>query len=868
MTQLNLAQENIFLTCCAKHSVDDKKKNAWKPFQREGTPPMWCRDRLVDVQHILIEIEPNFETKSLSGFATLTVSAINEGTEFVELDAAEMKIAGVKVRGKPVHFHHDGQKLCVHFDNAPKPDKPFDITVEYATTPRRGAYFVGPDKAYPNKHREMWTQGQDEDSRYWFPCFDYPNEKATTEVIAKVPAGMISLSNGKLIKVTRKSDHELHHWKQAIPHVAYLVTLVIGEYTKIKDSWDGIEVSYYVPPGREEDGKRSFSRTPAIMKLFSEKTGVRYPYEKYSQITAVDFIFGGMENTTATTQTELTLHDARAHLDFKSDGLVAHELAHQWFGDYVTCRDWSHAWLNEGFATFMETVWCEAEEGWAETQYYFERDMKAYLDEDRGAYRRPIVTNVYREPLDLFDRHLYQKGALVLHHLRATIGERLFWKSINHYLNKHAKSSVITQDLINAIQDVTGRNMEWFFDQWVFSGGHPDFKISAKWDDKSNQLELNVVQKQAKDELTAIFRVETKVRFVWEGGEETRDFELSEVSHRYFIKLPKRPKMVLFDPGNTVLKTVELDYTEEMLIEQLKGDKDDVMSRVYAARELGKKGTIAATDALAEAVLKDAFWGVQAECAGALGKIHSDRALDALIAARAVKNPKARQAVAISLGQWRGDKAADALLPMLYRDDSYFVETAAASSLGKTRSPKAYDALMSALGKESYNDTIRSGVFNGLCELRDMRALKTVRDWTTYGRSWQARLSAIVALGRLAHDSTEDRDKLMARETLEPLLEQDFRTTLSAIAGLQALNDLKAIPALDRCAQASLDGRIKRRAQDAAQAIREGAGAPKELKELREDYDKIKKDYDDLKNRLIKLEGDKGGGKKHKAKAK
>ncbi len=866
MTQHNLAQENVFLTCCAKHFVDDKKKNGWKPFQKPDTPPMYCRDRLVDVRHIKLEITPDFEAKTLSGLCTLTVSAINEGTEFVELDAAEMKIKEVRVRGKDAHFHYDGQKLCVHFEKPPVPDRPFDIAIEYSTTPRRGAYFVGPDDAYPDKHREMWTQGQDEDSRYWFPCFDYPNEKATTEVIARVPKGMVSLSNGRLVKVVKKADHELHHWSQAVPHVAYLVTLVIGEYVKIKDQWDGIEVSYLVPPGREEDGKRSFGQTPRIVEHFSKMTGVRYPYEKYAQITAVDFIFGGMENTTATTQTELTLHDARAHIDFRSEPLVAHELAHQWFGDYVTCRDWSHAWLNEGFATFMEAVWCEKEHGWPETQYYFEGDMKAYLAEDGGAYRRPIVTNVYREPLDLFDRHLYQKGALVLHHLRGILGPRLFWKSINHYLVKHGKGSVITQDLINAIQDVTGRNMEWFFDQWVFSGGHPDFKVSAGWDDKTRQLELNILQKQSKDELTRIFRVPLKVRFVWPGGDETREFEITEAAHRYQIKLPKRPKMVLFDPGNTVLKTLELDYSEEMLMEQLKGDKDDVMGRVYAARELGKKGTRAATDALADALLKDPFWGVQAECAEALGKVHNERALEALIAARAVKNAKARQAVARALGQWRGDKAAEVLLPMLKQDESYYVEAAAAAALGRTRSRLAYDALLTALEKESHNDVIRSGVFSGLCELRDMRALEVLREWTAYGRSWHARLSAISALGRLAHDSTEESDKRMARETLEPLLEQDFRTTMSAIAGLQWLGDRAAIGALMRCAQTSLDGRIKRRASDAAQAIRDAAGAPRELKDLREDYEKIKKDYDDLKNRLSKLEGDNGAGKKHKAK--
>lgn len=847
-----------FLTCCAKHFVDGNGKK-WKPFQKEGTAAMWCRDRLVDVEHIKLDIELDFEAKTLKGRSTLTVRPINEGTKFVELDACEMKVGSVTVAGKAADFNHDGQKLTVMFNATPAADRPIDIEISYSTKPRRGAYFVGPDAAYPNKHREMWTQGQDEDSRFWFPCFDYPNEKASSEIVVKVPKGMTSLSNGKLLSKTAKGDFEIHHWRQEIPHVAYLVTLVVGDYVKVNDEWDGLEVSYLVPPGREGDGKRSFSKTPKMVELFSRLTGVRYPYEKYSQITAVDFIFGGMENTTATTQTELTLHDARASLDFSSESLVAHELAHQWFGDYVTCRDWSHAWLNEGFATFMEIIWYEHEHGVVESQYYADGDMKAYLSEDRGAYRRPIVTNVYKEPLDLFDRHLYQKGALVLHHLRHMVGDRLFWKAINLYLTNHGQKSVITQNLSDAFQEVTGRNLEWFFTQWVFGGGHPDLKVSAKWDDASAQLELNILQQQKKDDLTAIFRLPVKVQFVWEGGEEIREFEISEAAHRYFIQLPKRPKMVLFDPGNSVLKTLELDYSEDLLIAQLKGAQDDVMSRVHAARELGKKGTAAATEALAEVLMGDSFWGVQAECADALGKIHNEGALNALIDSRKVKHPKARRAVAAALGEWMGDKSANALIAMLKKDESYYVEAEAARALGRTRSGLAFDALVAALAKESHNDVIRSSVFAGFCELRDMRALEVMKEWLTYGRPWQARLSAVSSIGRLAHHHTEERAKLEVRELLEPLLEQDFRTVMNAISGLEALGDIKAVSVLEKCAAGALDGRIKRRAQNAAAAIRDSAGAPKELKALREDYDSLKKDHDDLKNRLLKLEAPRQG---------
>ncbi len=854
----SLTEQARFFTTLGHEYLDAKP--SWKPFMKKGTEPKWCRDRFVDVQHIKLEITPDFERKSFSGRATITASAINDGTEFLELDACEMAIAEVSVDGKPADWNHDGAKLAVRFGKALTPDKPIEIAVSYSATPRRGVYFVGPDAGYPKKHLEFWTQGQDEDSRYWFPCFDYPNEKATTEIIAQVPKGMTSLSNGALISVQDKGQYSLHHWKMDVPHVAYLVTLVIGDYVKVSKEWDGIQVDYYVPPGREADGERSFGRTPEMVKFFSEKTGVKYPYPKYAQVTAADFIFGGMENTTATTQTELTLHDARAHLDFSSDPLNSHELAHQWFGDYLTCRDWSHAWLNESFATYFEAMWCEESLGDDEFAYYLDADWKTYLDEDAGAYRRPIQTNVYNEPLDLFDRHLYQKGAVILHHLRKQLGDRLWWKVINHYLTSNAKSCVITQDFADAIEEVTGRNFDWFFSQWIYGGGHPEFKVSAKWDETTSQVELTINQQQKPDELTAIFRARAAVRFVYAGGQEVREFDIDKATHRYQVKLPARVKWISFDPGNALPKTLELDLPQDMLIAQLESDQD-VMGRVHAARNLARKPNAKVTEALAKALKSDKFWGVQAEASYALGKVHSPAAQEALIAAKAIKHAKARRAVAQALGEFKTDPAAKALAGMLAKDESYYVEAQAAASLGKTRNPLAFDALVAALTKESHNDVIRSHAFAGLCELRDMRALPVMREWTAYGRSQQARYSAIGSLGRLASESTEDKDKQAARETLEPLLEGDFRQAMAAVGGLRALKDPKALGALGKLASTTHDSRIKRNARMAIDAIRESAGAPKELKALRDDYEGLKKEYDDLKVRLDKLEGDKGTGK-------
>ncbi|MCZ6601684.1 MAG: M1 family metallopeptidase, partial [Planctomycetota bacterium] len=317
------------------------------PFVLPGAVDRYARDRVCDIRHIRLEIELDFENRSLKGVAATRLAPLNDGLTEVMFDAVEMKISSVTLGGEEdLAFENTGQKLIVRFPRPLSEGDEVTVRVEYETTPRRGVYFIAPDEAYPDKPLQAWTQGQDEDARYWFPCYDYPNEKATTEILATVPERFFVLSNGIQVGVEHnaKAKKKTHHWKQETPHVTYLVTLVVGEFAEFREDADGVPVISYVPRDREEDGRRSLENTADIMKFFSKRFGP-YPYPSYSQVAVADFIFGGMENTTATTLTDLTLHDARAHQDFSSDDLVAHELAHQWWGDWLTCRDWSHAWL-------------------------------------------------------------------------------------------------------------------------------------------------------------------------------------------------------------------------------------------------------------------------------------------------------------------------------------------------------------------------------------------------------------------------------------------------------------------------------------------------------------------------------------------
>ncbi|HUP57914.1 MAG TPA: M1 family metallopeptidase, partial [Bdellovibrionota bacterium] len=440
--------------------------------------PHYAPDRPLKLEHVRLEVTVDPVGKTLKGSVTQTLRAVAPGQTSVTMDQIGLVIREARVGGKKAAFSLEGGALRIPFEQALASGQTVDVAVDYEVhDSKRGLYFTGPDADHPEKPYQVWSQGQDEDNRYWIPTLDYPNQKATSEVIATVPKGYTAISNGALVSKKDSAAGTEFHYKLGTPHVTYLITLVVGKFVEMQDKGPrGLPVQYFVPAGREADGKRACGHTPLMIEAFEKLVGEPYPYEKYSQVAVQDFIFGGMENTSATTQTDLTLHDERAHVDFSSDPLVAHELAHQWFGDLLTCRDWSHGWLNEGFATFMERVWVEEDKsargGWDEAKYYALHDLKEHLAEDRGKYRRPIVCNTYLEPIDLFDTHLYHKGGLVLNCLRGLLGKDLFWKSISLYVKRHRGGSVETIDLIRAVEDATGRNMRRFFDEWVFGGGY------------------------------------------------------------------------------------------------------------------------------------------------------------------------------------------------------------------------------------------------------------------------------------------------------------------------------------------------------------------------------------------------------------
>ena len=824
------------------------------PFALPGDKPQYPRDRVVDVKHVRLDITLDLDAKRISGAVSHTFSALNDGVSSIELDSVELDISAVtSPTGVLPHNLSDG-RLIIELGRGLSAGEEETVTVEFSGSPRRGLYFIAPDEAYPNKRLEAWTQGEDEDSRHWFPCYDYPNEMATSEINVTVRQPFIAIANGELRNVEDgpAPGTRTFHFFQSQPHVTYLTSVVAGEFSEIREDWNGIPVLYYVPPGREDDGRELFKNTPAMMDLFSEVTGMPYPYAKYSQVIVQDFIFGGMENVTATTLTENALFDARARLDIDAEYLVAHELAHQWFGDLLTTRDWSHAWLNEGFATFFEMVWAEHYRGRDEFLYGLRSEFDNYLGES-GRYQRPIVTNVYNSPIDLFDRHLYEKGGIVLNMLRSYLGADLFWKAIRHYVAGRRGHNVVTTDLQRAFEDATGRNLDWFFDQWVYGAGHPTLTGSYAWDDKTSTAKLSLKQTQTGDKVAEVFRLPLDVDLMLEDGSaHSIRLEMTEREQTFYVPLAAKPKFLRVDLQ--VLKTLELEQPPEMLRAALVEDENG-SARIEAARALGKKGDKDAIAALGKAVREDAFWAVQAEAAKALGTIRSNAAMEELLASTGVEHPKARRAVYRALGEFREERAADALLRVVDDGDaSYYAEAWATAALGKTRSPRAFEALRRSLTKESQNDVIRASVFQGLGDLRDERGVDVLIEWSKYGRPANSRGTAANTLGQLGEVVPEHRKEDIVDHLITLIDDPWFRTSMSAIDGLSTLKATKALPHLQRAADIALDGRTIRTARLAMKAIREGADKGEEMKKLREELDKLVDENRSLKDRLDKLE--------------
>jgi len=823
------------------------------PFVLAGTERKYERSRPFSISHLDLFVDVDFASKAITARAVLDFSRRAPKALELELDAVGFEIKRVRLDAgkglRPADYTYDGDVLSVEI---PKGLEHGKVEIAYQAKPKRGLYFLAPDDKIRDRPEQMWSQCQDEDARHWFPCHDKPHVKMTTSVTVQTPSGFTALSNGNLTakETPRGKKPWTYRFEMPDPLPSYLVTLVVGRFEVVEDrpavreGRASVPVQYYVPEGRAADGRRAFGETPRMIELFGRLTGVPYPYSRYSQVVVKDFVFGGMENTTATTMYEHVLLDERAAIDITSNDLVAHELAHHWFGDYVTCRDWSHAWLNEGFATYFEHLEREDRLGRDEYENGVAGDVATYLTEAGGRYQRAIVCRDYDEPIDLFDRHLYEKGGLVLHMLRRELGDELFWKGIRLYLERHGGGLVETNDLSRALEEVSGHSLERFFDQWVFRPGHPVLKVQISWEEGHVNVRVRQSQKSGEVPLFA-FPLEVEVG-TKAGKTHAHEKWIEAETDALVIPLSERPAYVAFDPQFRVVGAVTVEAPADMLRSQL-SHASTARLRGCAAQALEKRLEPETVSALGATLAKKTeAWMVRAEAARTLGKIRGDAAFEHLEAATAQKHPKVRRAVAAALGEFKSEKAAALLAKLTAKDPSYLVGADAARALGETRQPTALTPLLSALGDASWADVKRAGALDGLASLRDDGAVKQVLERTRYGHSTPTRRAAVTALARLS----DDRE---VREHLEDLLDdEDPHFRISVVRALEVLADTRSRGALRRRLDREFDGRVARRIREALRTL--GQSPTAEQKRMADEIEQLKRDLGELKVRLAKVE--------------
>ncbi len=866
------------------HSYFDSENNGHTSFELPGARPHYNPDSPGQIKHIFLDLTLDIPNKSFQGTCTITLIPIRIGIDQLVLDAVDLNIESVQIDETPQVFNYDGKQLHIQIQTPIEEGKDIKIAIAYGVDkPQHGLYFISPDKYYPNKPTQVWTQGEDEDSRFWFPCFDYPGQLATSEIRVQVPKRFKAISNGELIATEETGEDIIYHWLQQQAHPTYLMALAVGDFAEIRDEWKGKPVNYYVEKGYEEDARRSMGKTPRMMEFLSKKFGYPYPYPKYAQVCVDDFIFGGMENTSTTLLTDRCLLDERAALDNQfTESLVVHELAHQWFGDLVVIKHWSHAWIKEGMASYSEVLWFEHEYGADDAAYYLLCEARSYLAEDNSRYRRPIVTHFYRKAIELYDRHLYQKGACVYHMIRTELGEELFWKTIHTFVQDNAHKTVETVDLLRAIEKVTGRNLLFLFDQYVFRGGYPDFKVTYSWDEDSKLAKLTVTQTQVtlgnNGNSSDLFDRRIPIGFGFIKQQNTGNFSLTppspniktftvrvhEREQSFYFPLEEKPQFISFDRGNNHLKTVSLEYSLPELKAQLSFDPDPI-SRIYAAEALVKKGGLEAVKALSAALENDPFWGVRAEVARQLAEIRLDRAFDGVVAGLKDSHSLVRQAVVEALATIKTQESYKTLKEVLHKGDpSYYVEAAASHAIGsvaalgedKLKEEEVIKLLKSVLEeKAGWNEVVRSGAIIGLAELKTSEAaLNLVMKYTKLGVPQPLRLVSIRALGKISLGQSTANVDLILERLIEFSKETSFLVQVAVVTALGQMETPKALGILQAIADQTSDVSILRYVQEDISKVQKNIGTDNALRHLCSELDQLKQQNQDLRNRLEGLE--------------
>ena len=693
----------------------------------------YTRSHDYDLIHQRIVVRDfNWDSLSFTGSVSTTLVALKPAFDSVVLDAgALLGIKRVATGRETLRTSRHGDTLVVHLARPVAFRDTVRFTIDYAGKVENGHGLTFIDER-PHTPRQIWSQGEDHDNHYWFPTYDFPNDKMTWELEATVPAGLMAVSNGALISDTKDaSGARTLRWSETRPSATYLVSLVVAPLAKIHDSWKNVPVDYYVYHADSALAWRLFHETPDMIDVYSKLTGVDYPWQKYAQTTVADF-FGGMENVSATTLVDW-LPDAKAYQDrpWYQHILIPHELAHQWFGDYVTTGNWANMFLNEGFAEFMPGQYWRMKKGEHLEQDYYLDEYRQFMQID-ARRRMPLASSG--------SNNIYPKGALVLEMLKNYLGDQRFWASIHQYLTTHAFGNAVTDDLRQAVLEATGENLDWFWNEWVYSAGYPDFTVTSSYDASAKRLTLAVAQTQ-RDTLKAdstgmryvvpeTFRMPVTVRVgVANGSDVVYTSWIDRREDTIVVNgVSSAPTMIVFDDGNRILKTLKFDQPSAQLATQLRRDSN-LWNRSWVIDELAERKTDAdAQAALTLAATSSDYFLTRVEAASALGGMPASVAAPALARAMHDTSSQVREAAVAALGQVGGAEALSLARTAWKSDDSYSVRASALSALVRLDTANRRALIVEGLRTPSYRDAVQNAALGAAVRSGDSTLVGPVHE--------------------------------------------------------------------------------------------------------------------------------------------
>jgi aminopeptidase N len=659
--------------------------------------------RINDLQHTKLDLRFDWANEKVIGEAWLTLKPFFYPTDSLTLDAKDFDIKSITLGKdkKKLDFEYDAQKIRIQLDKTYNRDESYMIHIVYeavpsasggseAITSNQGLFFINADGEIPNKPQQIWTQGETNWNSRWFPTIDHPNERTSQEIILTVEDRFQTLSNGLRISSRKNSDGtRTDHWKMEKEHAPYLFMLAVGEFAVVEDQWRDMPLYYYVEPDYEASAKGIFSNTPEMLEFFSNKLDYPFPWDKYAQIVVRDYVSGAMENTSAVVFGDFVQKTKEELIDNHNEDIVAHEMFHHWFGDLVTCESWANLTMNEGFATYSEYLWFEHQYGADEADYHLLNDWNNYFGE-ASMNVHPLIHFQYNKNEDMFDRHSYQKGGSILHMLRNYIGDEAFWAGLNHYLKTHEYSAVESHDLRLSFEEVTGQDLNWFFNQWYFEKGHPNLDVQYGYDEEAKEVTVTVKQIQDPKEMLPVFQLPVAIDIYDEKGIPTRHEAWIDAREQEF-RFPSaaKPALVNFDGDRVLLAEREENKTEEEFLFQFQYAKK-FMDRYEALLSIAQSESPLVEQVLSIA-LDDPHWVIRAIAVDYQNMETADATLNDRLKAIAVDDPHSQvRALALEkLFEAAPPEMAQTAEAILKRDSATYVLGMALQILAEADPQKA-----------------------------------------------------------------------------------------------------------------------------------------------------------------------------------